>query len=525
MQKPGRFSTILGTPLLSITLLPQSNAAPSHFSFTEENGAELSVQPRADNLKPTEPGFDKNEISNSSGEGWHPTDNPNPELRPGEMRSDRESIPGGFTKEEADRAEMQEASEKLSMQHGRRVKRSEPVNCRTYWPSPYKVCGAIREKYDSLGGPSSFLTWPKSDELGVPDGVGRRNEFINGFIYWHPETGAHSVTTHFSVVWARNGWEAGDMGYPTSDEYGLPDGTGRKQDFQRSHIYGSLQGLASISGEIYDRWQELGGEHGPLQYPTGDQTKTPDGVGKFNRFFGGMIYSHPSFGAHEIMGLPLLIWSARGYENSEWGYPTDSPTQDTEAPILTKQSFSKKKMDTRRLIAESGDSSVIGKEVNNLVIELLEANGIHVPKDNPYGYREENTRLKRALSRCPLPDSSQKHYGGVSIPFNYDYWGCIDEAKSWEHYGRHDYCTHSPNQYPAIGQNAEFSGACARHDICMDRADRNGQGYWDCNERLYQDMEKVCSNVYTAVDPRHYNCRDFRDAYWLAVTGTHLDNL
>ncbi|HIW95992.1 MAG TPA: hypothetical protein H9867_05840, partial [Candidatus Corynebacterium gallistercoris] len=79
----------------------------------------------------------------------------------------------GFTKEEADLAEVQEARERLGAAGFERAGGvlpqgiaeafvAAPVNCRTYWPSPYRVCGAIREKYDALGGPASFLTWPKS---------------------------------------------------------------------------------------------------------------------------------------------------------------------------------------------------------------------------------------------------------------------------------------------------------------------------------------------------------------------------
>ena len=208
------------------------------------------------------------------------------------MAASKEDIPGGFTKEQADRAEVQEAQEKREeelLAKGTTGFRAMPSNCRTYWPSPAKVCGKIREKYDAMGGPQSFLNWPKSDELGVPDGVGRRNEFLNGFIYWHPHTGAHPVTTHFSTVWARAGWEQGALGYPTTDEIGLSDKIGRKQSFQKGHIYGSLAGVASIQGAIYDKWVQSGAENGPLGYPTSDETKTPDQVGRFNRFAGGMM--------------------------------------------------------------------------------------------------------------------------------------------------------------------------------------------------------------------------------------------
>ncbi|WP_231839020.1 hypothetical protein [Corynebacterium glutamicum] len=72
---------------------------------------------------------------------WEPTQNPNSIIVPGAMRSDRESIPGGFTKEEADRAEIEEA--KLANTPFLRVQ--SDTACKVYWPSPFQVCGEIRK--------------------------------------------------------------------------------------------------------------------------------------------------------------------------------------------------------------------------------------------------------------------------------------------------------------------------------------------------------------------------------------------
>ena len=335
---------------LSSTLSPTSAAQPSITTGPDDsasaranaeqeaidNAAQAAATPAAgrEDLEPAEPGFDDNTIDNDAGADWHATTNPEAMITPGQMRSDTEDIPGGFTKEEADRAEVQEAAEQQAEQDRAanplaRALAAAPINCTTYWPSPYKVCGAIREKYDAIGGPTSFLTWPKSDELGVPDGVGRRNEFVNGFIYWHPTTGAHPVTTHFSTVWARNGWEAGRLGYPTTDELGLSDGIGRKQSFQRGHIYGSLAGLASIEGLIYDKWVATGAEGGPLGYPTADEAGTPDGIGRYNHFIGGDIYWHPEYGAHPISGTILLRWDSLGRESGAYGYPVSDAIPTT----------------------------------------------------------------------------------------------------------------------------------------------------------------------------------------------------
>ena len=76
------------------------------------NGVD-QVAPGREDLEPLEPGFDDNRIDNQAGQGWVPTVDPSPVVVSGAMRSDREEIPGGFTKEEADLAEVQEARERL----------------------------------------------------------------------------------------------------------------------------------------------------------------------------------------------------------------------------------------------------------------------------------------------------------------------------------------------------------------------------------------------------------------------------
>ncbi|QTH60150.1 LGFP repeat-containing protein [Corynebacterium hindlerae] len=281
----------------------------------------------------SEPGMNKNNIDNHYYEQLLPTDlgEPQPQIINGQMRSDRITLPGTVTKHEADQAEVMEAKEQQPQ-----LRAMTADNCRTYWPRPHQVCGAIKAKYESLAvawagqTPLSFLGLPKSGELTNPDGVGKRTEFDNGFIYWHPDTGAWSVTTHNSIVWARNGWEQGRLGYPTSDEIGTGDNVGRKQSFQRGRIYGSLSGVVSIEGKILEKWIETGEEKGPLGYPATDEEGTPDGVGRFNRFALGMIYWHPRYGAHPITGVILLQWIYSGGVTGGVGYPLSDPKSEAD---------------------------------------------------------------------------------------------------------------------------------------------------------------------------------------------------
>ncbi|MGX1599061.1 LGFP repeat-containing protein [Dietzia maris] len=244
------------------------------------------------------------------------------------MRSDREEIPEGFTKADADKAETMEAA--LAAQPARVSLLAAP-GCQVYWPAPYEVCGAIRDKYNALGGPNSFLLFPKTNEISNPDGIGKRTEFQNGPIYWSPQGGAHPVVNHFLAAWARHQYENGYIGYPTTDEILNPDGIGRRQHFTGSTIYWRLNEAYSVGGAIAEKWHTLGAERGLLGYPISDERKLPDGVGRMNRFERGVIYWHPTTGAHQILGSVLDQWSTAGFELSRYGYPVEDPEGDAVA--------------------------------------------------------------------------------------------------------------------------------------------------------------------------------------------------
>ncbi|WP_146075788.1 hypothetical protein [Streptomyces sp. Ru62] len=240
---------------------------------------------------------------------WRATAAPKRHVTPGKMRSDRESVPDGFSKADVDKAETMEA------------RQAADDGCQVYWPAPYEVCGAIRDKYNELGGPNSFLSFPNSNELTNPDGYGKRTEFLNGPIYWSPQGGAHPVVNHFFAAWARNGYEAGTLGYPTSDEFVNPDNVGRRQYFENGTIYWKLNEAYAVGGAIRDKWGEAGWEGGYLGYPISDEFGTPDGLGRATRFEHGMVYWTDAYGAHPVSGGLLDKWTLSGFETGPYGYP------------------------------------------------------------------------------------------------------------------------------------------------------------------------------------------------------------
>ena len=93
-----------------------------------------------------------------------------------------------------------------------------------------RVGGDIGVRYEAVGGQRGLLGQPVTPEIRTPNGRGAYVVFQGGSIYWSPATGAHEVHGAIRDAWAKRGWEAGPLGFPTSDEY---DHLGtRRSDFQ-----------------------------------------------------------------------------------------------------------------------------------------------------------------------------------------------------------------------------------------------------------------------------------------------------
>ena len=187
-------------------------------------------------------------------------------------------------------------------------------NCTSY-SSPatgtHQVCGAIRDKYQALGGPSGFLGYPTTNELGTPDGIGRYNHFqkANGYhspvdgntgsIYWTPNYGAWSIQGAIRDEWASIGWQASPVGYPTTDRMNLPSRPGTfnhfnviggytSSDGKTGSIYWSAgTGAHAIYGAIRQKWLTMGFEQSYLGLPTSDEFAIPGG--RRNNLEGGQI--------------------------------------------------------------------------------------------------------------------------------------------------------------------------------------------------------------------------------------------
>jgi hypothetical protein len=167
-----------------------------------------------------------------------------------------------------------------------------------YWSSAggtREANGGIRDHYVSLGGPSSFLGMPTSDEQNAPGG-GRENTFAgqdcgsHSAILWSSGTGAwemHGCIYNDYLNKSGFGGPAGQFGYPVSDEQEAPGNNGRVNYMSGSpcgsnanphsglYFNGATWG---VKGCIFAKYRSMGETSSPLGYPTSLEYSTAAGI-------------------------------------------------------------------------------------------------------------------------------------------------------------------------------------------------------------------------------------------------------
>jgi hypothetical protein len=141
-----------------------------------------------------------------------------------------------------------------------------------YWKAgtgAFEVHGAIRDRWNALGGPSSFIGYPTC-ETSVMNGqseVGRYNTFEGGTrtanngsfptgqarIYWSAATGAFEIYGDIRAKYLDSGGPSGTFGFLTSGETDSPGG-GRYNAFQNGfiiwHVTGQYAGAMTVGKSL-----------------------------------------------------------------------------------------------------------------------------------------------------------------------------------------------------------------------------------------------------------------------------------
>jgi uncharacterized protein with LGFP repeats len=103
------------------------------------------------------------------------------------------------------------------------------------------VIGGILGKYDAFGGPA-VLGFPTTDEVQVAGGA--RSTFTGGSVLWSARTGPHVVIGGILAKYDAVGGPAGDLGFPTTDEYAVPGGA--RSDFERGRYIDWSPGAGAV---------------------------------------------------------------------------------------------------------------------------------------------------------------------------------------------------------------------------------------------------------------------------------------
>jgi uncharacterized protein with LGFP repeats len=210
-----------------------------------------------------------------------------------------------------------------------------------YW-SPgtgaHDMTGAILAEWGTWTWEAGVLGYPTTDvSCGLAEG-GCFQQFEGGAIYSTPGTGTHTVLGAIRATWAASGWERGALGYPTANEVCTADHSRCSQRFQRGAVYWTpATGAWLVAGAMSPAYDAAGGPAGTLGSPLRNAVCGLKDGGCFQDFQNGSLYWSPTTaGAHPVSGAIRTYWAAAGYEVGGLGYPVGDPVP---APAEVTQQF------------------------------------------------------------------------------------------------------------------------------------------------------------------------------------------
>ncbi|MCV7152228.1 LGFP repeat-containing protein [Mycolicibacterium pyrenivorans] len=156
---------------------------------------------------------------------------------------------------------------------------------------PDDPVSAINAARRAAGGPLGPLGAAEGEPYPIgSDGMGQ--DFVNGKIFYSPETGANVVTGQVLAKYESVGGPEGDLGFPvTSEVDGGVAPASRMSTFAAEDkpviFWTPDHGAVIVRGPMNAAWEKLGGATGELGPPVADQTE--NGQETTQRFSGGAI--------------------------------------------------------------------------------------------------------------------------------------------------------------------------------------------------------------------------------------------
>ncbi|MBJ7450973.1 MAG: hypothetical protein JHC71_02680 [Blastococcus sp.] len=170
----------------------------------------------------------------------------------------------------------------------------------------------------------SAFGFPVSDTVcGLSNG-GCTQHFQNGSLYWSPSGGLHTVYGDVLQRWGTQGWERGQLGYPTSDQTCTDGPAACMQHFQGGSIVWSADTAVAHAirgGPMWDRWIAAQGTRGQVGHPTSAAFCGLRNGACGQHFENGSIYWVPGRPAYTVTAYVSSRWAAQGWERGPLGYP------------------------------------------------------------------------------------------------------------------------------------------------------------------------------------------------------------
>lgn len=199
---------------------------------------------------------------------------------------------------------------------------------------PDDPIAAINAAQRAAGGPMGPLGAPEGEPYEIGD-VGMGQDFVNGKIFYSPDTGANVVTGQVLAKYESVGGPEGDLGFPVTSEMdgGMASASRISRfaaDDQPLIFWTPDYGAVIVRGPMTAAWEALGGATGDLGPPVADQTQDGDVISqRFNEGAVSFDTSTNEFSTEPASLAPQLVGlEIPGQQAPSAPVATDAPDTD-----------------------------------------------------------------------------------------------------------------------------------------------------------------------------------------------------
>ena len=197
--------------------------------------------------------------------------------------------------------------------------------------------GKIREAWIEAGLENGSLGFPIENIDSNPTTGIYWQQYEHGFIVGKDSTGYYVSMGKIRDVWAKQGCEGGQLGFPLSNIKSNPTTGIYWQQYEHGFIVGKdSTGYYISEGKIRDVWAAQGCESGELGFPVGDIETNPATGIYWQQYERGFVVGRDSTGYYISIGKIREIWAEQGFEGGRLGFPTGGIVYHADTGIHTQ---------------------------------------------------------------------------------------------------------------------------------------------------------------------------------------------